>query len=272
MYRIKALFCAVLFVLSGGQISLADVQSTALHHPGLRYRVENTNLNVLSHWTNPVTAQFFGLSDSDIQQHALTEILQLSNAARVDLTIVGFPNAMFAETREVSSDAQIIVMEYDPNFQPQLLTGSATQAFEAVGYVDANSHIKWILDKGLVTNAPGCLLRWKVSVDNEIEGFVLAVSSTLSLDDKRTCTSNYLPVAFGVVSAANLYDLSEIDGIEAQPDEQVIFLNRSETLFSLMSAAACREDLNNLSAACPYILIDNIIYHQMSVVKELRKK
>ena len=259
--------CGAAFVLLASSSVHADVLSAAPLHAGLRFRVENERLEVLSHWPNPVSAQFLSLTDPHIQQHALTQILQLSHAARVDLTIEGFPNAMFAETSEISSDARIVILEYDPRFESQLIAGIT---IEELGYTGTNSHIEWILETGLVASGPGCWGRWKASMPNELEGFVLAISSSAGLDDKKTCLSNYLPPAFGVSSIANLYDLSIMFDTGENRGAPVLLLDRSETLLSLMAGAACRDDLNDMTPACPFRVIENIWHHHFSVLNDIR--
>jgi hypothetical protein len=261
---------AATLAIGGPQTARADIQSAAAFHPGLRFRVQNENLDILAHWANPVSAQFISIVDQSVQQHVLTEILQLSNAAQVDLRLIGFPDAMFSNAKAVPNDTQIIVMAYAQESEPHLLSATTDGLGETLDIGRANGDIGWILEMGLTESDHGCLGRWKVSQENELEGFVLALSSMLSMDDKKSCISNYLPTAFGIASTANLYDLSAVAAGETQETPAPPFLNRSEPLFSLRAAATCRNQLNDKSAGCPFRLIESIIRHHYWVMQDIR--
>ncbi|MBO9477862.1 hypothetical protein J7382_09975 [Shimia sp. R11_0] len=234
-----------------------------LVHPANRYTAENISVDRLSYWEGAVVAQFLGFSDGGSQMAALSNVLSLSNASRLDASIVGFPDNIFGGS-EVSYEARIVIFIYDAEYEYSLTTsGASLKGFGGIDFSEANAVIKEVAKAGLFKQVNGCFASWSASERNEIRGFILAISDDLPGDEAIKCIERITPAAFGISSFVSRYDFSQFDlrqdvlkdAIASRP---IIFDDYSERFLQLSVAAACRMDLGDYSFLCPLRVINSI--------------
>lgn len=237
-----------------------------LLHPGNRYARQNLNTDILSYWPQPISIQFLKIGDDETRRWLLTEFLPLGRAAGVDMKIVGFPNDMFNSAQVISKDAAILVFEYNLQDQENIISG---KYFSKVDYFDlskANPAMQNILNGGLVKQAEGCLAKWQASNANVIEGFVLAISETISEVNKKTCISTVAPSAFGISPHFSQYNAEAAFKEPPLNKDDMSFSDRSELLLELSAATFCRKNVGTHSAECPLRLINSIFLHHAELV------
>lgn len=258
----KAFFGAILLIAACfGARAHSQEGINPLMHPGTRYARENIQSDVIAHWQGSVGVQFLGIGSSMVQQMALAEILSFGQASRIDLKINGFPNAMF-DGNSLVNESRIVIFEYDEKMEASIKNGLGDdRKIGSSDFSNADESVSYILDQGLVEQTNGCFARWKASSANVIEASVIAVSRAISDKDKQTCLWNLIPPTFGISNIVSQYNAA-LALVAGSQREKIIFEDRSEMALQLSVAAACREDLGDLSYACSFRLINGIFaYH-----------
>lgn len=229
-----------------------------LNHPGNRFLRQNLESDVLAHWVGPVGVQLIGISSKQVQISILTEILPLGKAARVDLSILGFPGEMLSSMK-ADADSRILFIEFDSSVEKLISSGIGNVT--KIGEVDvseASLGVRYILKFGLDWQADGCYSGWSVNQMGEIESFAIAASSSLSSNEMESCFSGLAPLAFGLTPATTLYNIEWTSDTD-QKQVQVVFDDRSELILEARAGALCREELNNFTASCPFGVINVVL-------------
>lgn len=239
--------------------------------PANRYARENTELRTLAHWPGGVSIQFVGIEQQNVQLAALTEFISLSAAAQAETQIIGFPNTIFDFDRPISTEANIVVMEYNSAETANLKSGNVGLLSEVIDGSEINNHIKEIFKDGLIEQNNGCLARWSVNSENEIEGFVLAISQEIDVGEKISCISTLAPAAFGISPVVSLYYFSDTTDTGTSQNERY-FSDKSELYLELKVAAMCREEKDEFGPECPYEMMLRIFSHHADLVKTFGQK
>lgn len=273
----KAISTVVLMAINGilcALIQAAPVRAEDVNpmtFPANRYARENTESPTLAYWPGNVSIQFVGIEQQNVQLTVLTNFLSLSAASQVETQIIGFPNKIFDLDRPISTDANIVVMEYDSAETASLTAGNMGSLNGNINGSQPNSTIKEILKNGLVEQNPGCLARWSVNADNQIEGFVLALAREIDDKEKSKCISSLAPAAFGISPIVSLYDLSNTTETGSSQSTHY-FADTSELYLELAVAAMCRKENKVLGPECPYGAMIRIFSHHAELVDSFGMK
>ena len=228
-----------------------------LIHPGNRFARENPSNDRIAFWPSSVSIQFLSLRQEEVRLIALASFLSLSMTARANVGIIGFPDNIFGNNLTVQKEVNLLVWDYNSANQEKLLNGGNLSSLEKIDLSNADQPIVDIFNKGLIEQSQGCLSGWRASQDNEIEGFVLAIASNLSVAEKKDCVTLQAPSAYGVAPVVSLYNVGDVAEKSARRD-RVIFQDMSEVHLELAAAAACREELLSFGAICPFRIIDQV--------------
>lgn len=231
-----------------------------LLHPGTRFMRENVEIETLAYWQGSIGVQFIGIGSQPTRQKILSEVFALASAARLDIEVFGFSNAMFEESA-IAKASRVDFMEFDAELQPFIENGRGDQmALGEIDLSDANPAILSILDQGLVKQVDGCYSRWKASKENEIEAIIVAASTSIPEESRKECLWGLVPSVFGISTLVSQYDAAKAVGAN-NGGETVIFDDRSELALALSAAAVCRLDLGDFGYVCPFLLIKEVFAH-----------
>jgi hypothetical protein len=238
--------------------------------PGNRYAQENSNAGTVSHWNTNVRVQFVDLATPEVQMAALTAFLSLGAASKSEMEIVGFPSTIFRTSSEIDPQTNLLVFEFDPGLNPNIVTGSDSLLSSGRRLPFPSGPIGKIGISGLIEQTPGCLARWNASVGNEIDGFVLAVSSELKTEERVACISTFSSTAFGVFPYVSLYDFSDLAESKGTRGYRY-FADVSEIPLIVSAAAFCRDELGVVSIDCPYRAISRVFDHHADLLRDFGK-
>jgi hypothetical protein len=249
----------------------ADELSGNLAFPGSRYTKSSPNEANVAHWDSPITLQVLRLTDNKVQLDTLGTFQFLSRAAGAELSVWGFPDAMFAQGNAVGSTTNLLIFGYDKNLQNTLVLGGASAQSSAVDLSNSTPEIGRAFRAGLKKQTDGCLAQWDVNSAGAIDGYVLAVGNWLSSEQKLQCVDRIAPSAFGVLPAVSTYDLKKFDP-SLVSNSAPLFSDDSEIILELQAAATCRETLHHPEIKCPEYLMLAIFSHHADMLNAFKKQ
>lgn len=252
---------ALLIISTCATVAMSDTQNPILH-PGYRFTRENIHDDTLAFWPDDVTIQFAGIRENSVRQEVLLRFLSLADAAKVNINIVGFPDNIFDGGRAVKQESNILVFEFNSDDKDYISSGIGEKTLNALDLTKSNAVIHDILRTGLADQGNGCFVRWKASSKNEILGFVLAVTSEVSEEQKVACLSTISPTAFGVMPNVSSYNVSN-----ASTQSPNNFSDTSEIYLELSSAAFCRKEFSNYGGKCPFDLMNSVFKHHAELLE-----
>jgi hypothetical protein len=177
----------------------------------------------------------------------LANLIYYGGAAQTEVSINGFPNAMFNETSPVSDDVNFVIFGYDHEDTIALKSGDFRQAGLGAPFDQAESNNQHGYSYGGMNgNAEACLYAVKHDDQGGLNAFALAISSSASEEEALNCARDGILTGFGFNPYISEYSFAITTG----SDKETTFYDYSEATLGLMAASFCRNEIGDRSISC----------------------
>jgi hypothetical protein len=229
--------------------SSAAGQDTAKHfeHPANRLVFFEEGGQSVAYSSDSITARFIGITNPKVQQRVLANTIYYGDAAKTEVNIIGFPNAMFDEALPVSDDANFVIFSYDHEDEPVLKNGDFHQSGLGAPFDQTEPNNQHGYSYGSMNgNAGECLYAVQHDDRGGLNAFALAISSSNSEEEALNCVRDGILTGFGFNPYISEYSFAITTG----SDEETTFYDYSEATLGLMAASFCRDEVGDRSISC----------------------